>query len=205
MNEPNPVRYSQIPALGGHYFVGSDGSIHRITEIKPSINKRRGSNAYAIVSLFDTDGRKYYTTVHRIVASCFIGPRPEGLVIDHVDGNKLNNSSDNLEYVTSKENTRRAYAMGTRKPNRELMLRLAEINRGSRSKNRKFTDDQAIEIIGKYKEGKSSMKKLGEQYGCDAVTIFNMIHGKDCYQYIKKVNAPSVIEGEERRAANKKY
>ena len=39
-----------------------------------------------------------------MVAEYFIGPRPEGYVIDHIDGNYLNNKADNLRYVTQKEN-----------------------------------------------------------------------------------------------------
>ena len=45
------------------------------------------------------------TYVHKLVAEYFIGPRPEGLVIDHIDGNYLNNRVDNLRYVTLKENS----------------------------------------------------------------------------------------------------
>jgi len=34
----------------------------------------------------------------------FVGPRPEGLVIDHIDRDRLNNIVSNLRYVTQKEN-----------------------------------------------------------------------------------------------------
>ena len=42
---------------------------------------------------------------HHLVAKAFIGERPEGLVIDHIDRNCLNNNVDNLRYITQKENT----------------------------------------------------------------------------------------------------
>ena len=41
---------------------------------------------------------------HHLVAEHFIGPRPESLVIDHIDRNKLNNQVSNLRYITQKEN-----------------------------------------------------------------------------------------------------
>lgn len=43
--------------------------------------------------------------VHTAVAAAFIGPRPFGKVIDHIDGDYRNNVVDNLRYVTVRENT----------------------------------------------------------------------------------------------------
>ena len=45
--------------------------------------------------------------VHRIVMEAFKGK--SDLTVDHIDGNKLNNSLDNLEYVTIQENVKRAW------------------------------------------------------------------------------------------------
>lgn len=45
--------------------------------------------------------------VHRIVMEAFKGK--SDLTVDHIDGNKLNNSLDNLEYVTIQENIKRAW------------------------------------------------------------------------------------------------
>lgn len=48
--------------------------------------------------------------VHRIVMEAFKGK--SDLTVDHIDGNKINNSLDNLEYVTAQENTKRAWKNG---------------------------------------------------------------------------------------------
>ena len=50
--------------------------------------------------------------VHRLVAKAFI-PNPDNLpVVDHIDGNKINNYVENLRWVTVRENTQAAYDMG---------------------------------------------------------------------------------------------
>ena len=45
---------------------------------------------------------------HLLVAKAWIGPRPEGCEVDHIDGNIRNCAAYNLEYVTPEENRRRA-------------------------------------------------------------------------------------------------
>jgi len=44
-------------------------------------------------------------TVHSLVAEAFLGHRPEGLVVDHIDRNKKNSNLSNLRYVTRGFNT----------------------------------------------------------------------------------------------------
>lgn len=59
-----------------------------------------------------TDTEKKSKQVHSLVAAAFIGPRPTGLHVNHIDGEKTNNHVSNLEYVTSAENTRHAIRLG---------------------------------------------------------------------------------------------
>ena len=50
--------------------------------------------------------------VHQLVAKAYI-PNPNGRkTINHIDGNKLNNNVDNLEWVSVRENTIHAYENG---------------------------------------------------------------------------------------------
>lgn len=56
--------------------------------------------------------KKKYVNVHRLIASCFI-PNPQNLPeVNHIDGNKLNNQVENLEWVTTRQNQLHAIAMG---------------------------------------------------------------------------------------------
>jgi len=42
--------------------------------------------------------------MHQLVAEAFLGPRPEGYVVYHIDEDAMNNKSDNLKYTTRAEN-----------------------------------------------------------------------------------------------------
>jgi hypothetical protein len=51
------------------------------------------------------DKKRINYLIHHLVAKLFIGDRPDNLVIDHIDRNRLNNNVSNLRYITQKENT----------------------------------------------------------------------------------------------------
>lgn len=61
---------------------------------------------YYAVALCKNNTMKTYRT-HALVALAFLGPRPKGLGIDHINNQKTDNRADNLEYVTQRENISR--------------------------------------------------------------------------------------------------
>ena len=58
---------------------------------------------YPCTALYGSGGRKP-VKVHWLVAAAFLGPRPDGLVVRHLDGNCANNRAGNLIYGTPEEN-----------------------------------------------------------------------------------------------------
>ena len=89
----------------GDYEVSNLGNVRRkmlgggYKELKCSI-QNRGYRYFQQTR----DGKRINHLIHHIVAKLFIGERPDGLVIDHIDRNKLNNCVDNLRYITQEDN-----------------------------------------------------------------------------------------------------
>lgn len=63
---------------------------------------------YLTIGLWKNGKAKYFT-VHRLVAIHFIENPENKPQVNHIDGNKLNNNINNLEWNTAGENTYHAY------------------------------------------------------------------------------------------------
>ena len=76
--------------------------------LKPGKQKKSGHLTVVL-------GRKYGSMpVHTAVALTFLGARPEGMDVCHIDGNPENNCIENLRYDTRTENILDVYRIGGR-------------------------------------------------------------------------------------------
>ena len=79
---------------------------HKLHKLKPKNPGR--DNKYLNIILCRDDGQ-FTKSIHRLVAEAFVDGYFDGAVPNHIDGNNRNNSSDNLEWVTVKENIHKSY------------------------------------------------------------------------------------------------
>ena len=70
---------------------------------------------YAGVTLSNSKN-KIYPNIHRLVALAFIPNPLNKPCVNHIDGNKLNNCVENLEWIDWDENVKHAWDTGLAKP-----------------------------------------------------------------------------------------
>lgn len=111
-------QWKDVVGYEGCYQVSSHG---RIKSMQRKVACKNGSfreiPEKIVTPLFTKQGylnivasrkqKRETLVVHQLVAHYFIGDRPLGLVIDHIDGDKTNNKATNLRYVSCKQNSRK--------------------------------------------------------------------------------------------------
>lgn len=101
--------WKNVSMFNGLYKVSNLGRVCRFHKHTPPriLQPHLNTHGYVQVCLSKGEVRKF-CTVHRLVATAFI-PNPQNKdQINHIDGNKLNNSVNNLEWCTAKENIQHA-------------------------------------------------------------------------------------------------
>ena len=143
-----------IPNLKHKFTIDTMGIVRNETNGKTlkgtSITKK---NRYVKIHL-----DKFYA-LHRQVALHFI-PNPDNLPeVNHKDGNRYNNAVSNLEWSTSSNNVKHAYATGLKS------------NHGMKNPFRKLTEAEVIKIWYAPKEwtARQVVTKLGLPVGLAAV------------------------------------
>lgn len=144
-----------------HTTIGKDGKLHVLRGVLLKPQERTGYLLYSLWVGERVTGRM----AHRLVFSAFVGPIPDGLEINHIDGVKTNNRIENLELVTAKENCAHAVRLG-----------LAPF--GQRKPSARLTDDEARQIVRRRAAGERS-KDLAAEFGLAACTIANLVGGRN--------------------------
>ena len=117
--------WRDIPGYEGKYQASSLGRIRSldrtITQIgrwgRPFTRKLKGqvlrpaANKYN-PHLYVVLSRGLGSPVHQLVAAAFLGPRPEGFDVRHIDGDATNNNVENLCYGSRTDNILDVYRQG---------------------------------------------------------------------------------------------
>lgn len=153
-----------IDLYEGKYTLYSNGTVvshsrkaHRYIEAE--INGKINPAGYKQIILYDMNSKRHYVLVHRLVAKYFV-PNPNNYrVVNHKDGNKLNNDVSNLEWCTDHDN--QIHARDTLKVY-----------------DNKLSFEKAEEIRKLYSSGNYSGAKLAKMYGIGKTMVYSVIHYK---------------------------
>ena len=146
----------------GRYEVSNMGRVRTIyTTIPPKVLRTRvcKSNGYETIN-FTFEGKKKTFTIHSLVAKLFIRDYDgNNEVVNHIDGNKLNNHISNLEILDRKGNLKHAMSTGLQMTNHKIVYQGVEylsktqmrkvLHMGERVQNRLIENGEAILLTDK--------------------------------------------------------
>jgi len=122
-----------------------------------------GKNGYLYVSR--QDGRENIKAlVHRLVAMAWVTGYSDGLSVNHIDGNKLNNCASNLEWITLAENTAHQWQIG--------LVNL----KGEKHPLAKLTDAEAAEIYRQRQLGVHVLE-LAQRFNVSTALVYKIAKG----------------------------
>lgn len=144
-----------------YYLVSNYGNVKSLRKNR-FVGWTNKSIGYRFVGLVDGEGKTTIRTIHSLVAEAFIGARPDGLEVAHLDGVRDNNVAENLMYATRLENARHTWLHGT-----HIM--------GSASYTTKLSEDDVAKIRRSIFDGEYTQRELAMIFDVSPQTI-NSIH-----------------------------
>jgi len=156
-----------IPSVIG-YSATEDGQIYSHHRYEPfPLKQTSHMQGYRQVNLKTPKGFRT-RLVHLLVLEAWVGPRPEGMVTNHKNGDKTDNRLENLEYVTQTENMKHSYATGLspKPPTRygEALKHLA-----------KMTTEKVLALREETDRTPGYLERLGIKYGISASTVSKIL------------------------------
>lgn len=159
--------YKAIKGYEGLYEIGSDGKVVSIRFGKRKLMKPSMWSSGYLALCLKKDGKPKSFSIHRLLAIHFI-ENPNNLPqINHINGNKLDNRIENLEWVTQSENIQHMYDTGL-KTYQPLHYKGKFGGEHNRSKSVRCIETGVI--YGSMSEAER-MLNIGQ--GCVSYSIFN--------------------------------
>lgn len=108
--------WKAIEGTDGKFQISNYGNVRNMSfrgtgRIVP-VSQNKNRKGYCMVNIRMANGDKKQISVHRLVAAAFIPNLEEKPQVNHIDGNKENNSVSNLEWCTNDENIAHAVKSG---------------------------------------------------------------------------------------------
>ena len=98
--------WKSVEGYEGLYEISNLGRFARLRNGERFIRRINYATSYPSVSFLkrNCDKTQKSMNLHTLVAKTFIGPRPNGYIIRHLDGDRYNAKASNLAYGTVEQN-----------------------------------------------------------------------------------------------------
>lgn len=153
--------YYTLEVVGESVIVRSYSNRSRGRELKQWLN----NEGYLCISI-----NRKSQPLHRIMARAALGERPPGLVINHKDGNKLNNNPNNLEYCTQAYNIEHSIKMGFHVSNNPIRSGRYKDGRAIKERVPQYKNEHYKANIEVYKKRASDYYKNNREK-CNAANL----------------------------------
>ena len=127
---------------------------------------------YCSVRIGLSHSERMHIIIHKAVAYTFLDNPNNYPEVNHLDGNKQNNSIDNLEWCSSSRNREHAYQDG--------LIDVAKLS-GEHNHNAKLTNEEANEARLLYARGDWSIHALAHEYHISPICMQRILKG-DAYK-----------------------
>lgn len=156
--------FKDIQGYENRYQINRLGKVKSVIFGEKLLKGRVDKDGYLRVILYHKGGYKNFL-VHRLVAQHFIENANDKCQVNHINGIKLDNRIENLEWVTSKENIAHSFTSN-----------LVPSRKGESSHNHKLTEKEILEIraIGSTEK----QKTIAEMYGIAQPTVSSILKRK---------------------------
>lgn len=173
-------KWNPIPSLNGKYEASRQGEI-RNSQTKKVLKQQINLFGYYILTVRPEPNKTINIRVHQVVAEAFLGKRPKGYVVNHIDGNKQNNYVDNLEYVTPRENNIHALRKGLRKP-----ANMKNFSPKGESHYRASINEEIVkEILRLHKEEHLGERRIAKRLNISVGVVGNIVRNRS-WKHIKR-------------------
>lgn len=106
------AEFLRVPGFDG-YLVNTEGAIVSVRSGRARLlAKRLNDSGYPTVSIRRPTGSRGAVEVHTLVALAFLGPRPAGMWVRHLNGDATDSRAANLAYGTPRQNNLDTVAHG---------------------------------------------------------------------------------------------
>lgn len=146
------------------YCITENGEIYSLRS-KRFLNTQYSDGGYEVVTL-RKDGKTHTLKIHRLLCLVFkFDTYFDGAIVNHKDGNKKNNSLNNLEWCTRSENVLHAYELGLVK-----------------NKPRQLTEDD-VHLVCQFLEDGARIIDVSKEFDIERNIVYS-IYNRTSYNHI---------------------